>query len=210
MKDIIIEKYIDLYLTNASEIKNVYVFAKHLNISEEEFYQYYPSLEAIESNIFADWFKTVKNNVINSELYPNYSSREKLLSLYFAWIEALKKHRSFVCERWEKQTKQISIPKTPDFLKSLKEEFLSFSNEILKEGIQSNEISDRKFIGDKYADALWLNLLFVTNFWVNDQSTNFEKTDEAIEKSVNLAFDLMGQTALDSMLNFGKFLFQNR
>jgi hypothetical protein len=53
-------------------------------------------------------------------------------------------------------------------------------------------------------------LLFVTDFWLKDKSPGFEKTDEAIERSLNLAFDLMGKSPLDSMLEFGKFLFQNK
>ncbi|MFN6082873.1 MAG: TetR/AcrR family transcriptional regulator, partial [Bacteroidota bacterium] len=63
---------------------------------------------------------------------------------------------------------------------------------------------------DRYGEALWVNMLFVTGFWLKDQSAGFEKTDEAIERSVNLAFDLMGRSPLDSMIDFGKFLFQNR
>jgi len=210
MKNQIIEKYIDMYLTHNEAPKNVYVFAKSLNISEQEFYQYYPSIEAIEASIFQEWFAEVKQNVESSELFITYAAREKFLAIYFAWIEALKKHRSFVVARWQTQSKQIALPKTPSFLKPLKHDFIAFSQSILNEGMQSKEITERKFISDKYADAQWLNLLFITNFWVNDNSINFEKSDEAIEKSVNLAFDLMGQTALDSMLNFGKFLFQNR
>ena len=34
------------------------------------------------------------------------------------------------------------------------------------------------------------------------------ETDEAIEKSVNLAFDIIGKGVLDNALDFGKFLFQ--
>jgi hypothetical protein len=33
-------------------------------------------------------------------------------------------------------------------------------------------------------------------------------TDAAIEKSVNLAFKLISDNALDSMIDFGKFIFQ--
>ena len=63
---------------------------------------------------------------------------------------------------------------------------------------------------DKYADGLWVNFVFIINFWLKDNSKGFEKTDEAIERSVNLAFDLMGKSALDAALDFGKFLFQNK
>ena len=41
------------------------------------------------------------------------------------------------------------------------------------------------------------------------KSKSFEKTDAAIEKSVNLIMELMGKSALDSMFDLGKFLFQN-
>jgi hypothetical protein len=45
---------------------------------------------------------------------------------------------------------------------------------------------------------------------MDDTSNAFEKTDAAIEKSVNLAMDLMGKSPLDAALDFGKFLFQNK
>jgi hypothetical protein len=63
---------------------------------------------------------------------------------------------------------------------------------------------------EKFCINLCLNFLFVLTFWLNDNSKGFEKTDESIERSVNLAFDLMGKSALDAALDFGKFLFQNR
>jgi hypothetical protein len=80
----------------------------------------------------------------------------------------------------------------------------------MNEGMSTKEIEERKFISNKYGDAAWLNLLFVTDFWLKDKSSGFEKTDEAIERSVNLAFDLIGKSPLDSIIEFGKFLFQNR
>jgi Tetracyclin repressor-like, C-terminal domain len=50
----------------------------------------------------------------------------------------------------------------------------------------------------------------ILDFWVKDKSKGFENTDAMIEKSVNTAFDLMGSTALDSVLDFAKFMYQNR
>ena len=41
-----------------------------------------------------------------------------------------------------------------------------------------------------------------------DKSEEFEQTDTAIEKSVNLAFDFMAHGVFDSAFDFGKFLFQ--
>jgi hypothetical protein len=59
-------------------------------------------------------------------------------------------------------------------------------------------------------EGLWIQTLFILQFWANDDSKEFEKTDAAIEKAVNVAYDLMGKSPLDSMFDFAKFIFQNR
>ena len=47
------------------------------------------------------------------------------------------------------------------------------------------------------------------NFWINDASAGFEKTDEAIEKGVNVTFDLFQRSPIDNLLEYGKFLAKN-
>ena len=43
---------------------------------------------------------------------------------------------------------------------------------------------------------------------MSDNSPGFEKTDVAIEKSVNAIFDIFETTPLESIIDFGKFLFK--
>ncbi len=74
--------------------------------------------------------------------------------------------------------------------------------------IDKKEINYRKYISDKYKQGIWLQTLFVLNYWVNDNSENFEMTDAAIEKAVNLSFKLFGDTVLDNVIDFGKFMMQ--
>jgi len=52
--------------------------------------------------------------------------------------------------------------------------------------------------------------MYMLQFWVDDNSTNFQKTDVAIEKSANTAFDLLGLSTLDSLIDLGKFWWNNR
>ena len=47
-------------------------------------------------------------------------------------------------------------------------------------------------------------------FWIEDRSPGFEKTDIAIEKSVRSVFDLFDNTPLDSIVDFGKFLWEEK
>jgi hypothetical protein len=44
------------------------------------------------------------------------------------------------------------------------------------------------------------------NFWLNDKSKGFEKTDACIEKSFALSFELISNNAIQKAFDFGKFL----
>ena len=46
--------YIDYVLTNNEPPKSVYIFAKNIGITEQEFYAFYSSFIAIEKAVWAD------------------------------------------------------------------------------------------------------------------------------------------------------------
>jgi len=50
----------------------------------------------------------------------------------------------------------------------------------------------------------------VLRYWIKDDSERFEMTDAAIEKAVNLSFQLISSGTLDSILDFGKFVFARK
>ncbi|MCF8255470.1 MAG: TetR/AcrR family transcriptional regulator [Bacteroidia bacterium] len=210
MKDKIIERYIQICLETQDTPKNVYQFSKELGMEEKEFYSHFSSLEAIENSIFLEWFMEVKNKLVQTEIFTAYSAREKILAFYFAWFEHLLNQRSFIKFLFEPKNKGIPLPQFPYFLKEFRKEFMVFVQEIIDAGIESKELEDRKFLNKKYAEGIWMNYLFLQHFWLKDTSPAFEKTDAAIEKSVNLAFDLLATSPLDSLIDFGKFLFQNK
>lgn len=206
----LIDSYIEYTLTHQKSPSSVYEFTKLVNMAETEFYSHYASLEALEMDIFRQWFIQTRDGVTQTEIYDQYSVREKMLAFFFGWIEKLKQQRSFVKYMFERKSRHLPMPQFPVFLKSTRESFLDYARQLVTDAMDKNEITERKYVSDKYDEALWANLLFVMGFWLKDSSNAFEKTDEAIERSVNLAFDLMGRSPLDSMIEFGKFLFQNR
>jgi hypothetical protein len=208
MKTQLIQSYIQYTLEHNSQPQSVYLFAKHMGMTEQDFYNYFSGLASLESEIYQVWFEECMQKCSQSEPWSSYSSREKVLAVFYTFIEDLKSNRSFV-QHLKTRDWKPSL-QWPDYLKGLHQAFLAHIQPILIIGIASNEIQERKFIDSKYAEGLWLNFLFVLKFWTDDTSTSFEKTDAAIEKSVNLAMDLMGKSPLDAALDFGKFLFQNK
>jgi hypothetical protein len=198
--------YIDYVLTQGEQPKSVYLFAKKNKMAEEEFYKFFGSFDAIEQNIWAGFANKTLIEINTQEVWGQYSSREKALSFFYSFFELLKSSRSFAVYSVKKQPRGFS---TPMVFEEIKQHFENFANEIIKEGLESSELSDRKFFSKKYKDALWVQFVFVLNFWINDNSTGFEKTDEAIEKGVNVTFDLFQRSPIDNLFEYGKFLAKN-
>jgi AcrR family transcriptional regulator len=208
LRKLILEGFVNHVLENGSTPKSVFKFAKDLKMKEEEFYTYFTSFESIKSAIWVSIFESTLEQIESQEVFKEYSVREKFLSFLFTWIEELKKNRSYLLSLYQDKTQ--SMKSLPLDAKEFKEKFKDFAGEIILEGKETQEIANRPIISDRYDEALWLQAAFVFRYWLDDRSPRFEKTDAAIEKSVNLSFDLMGKSALDSFLDFAKFLYQNK
>lgn len=207
-RKLILEGFVNHVLEHGSEPASVFKFAKELKMKEEEFYTYFTSFDSIKSSIWVSIYDQTLESIESQEVFKEYSAREKFLGFLFTWIEELKKNRSYLLSLYGDKTK--SLKQLPSDTKEFKEKFKDFAGEIILEGKETQEIASRPFITEKYDEALWLQLAFVFRFWLDDRSPRFEKTDAAIEKSVNLAFDLMGKSALDTFVDFAKFLYQNK
>ena len=198
--------YMDYVLTEGHEPESVYKFAKKNKMTEAEFYNFFGSFEGLEQNIWADFAQLTITEINNQEVWAQYSAREKALSFFYSFFELLKANRSFAVYSFKKTPRGLGTPRVFEAMKTV---FENFAEGILNEGLESGELSDRKFFSKKYKDALWLQFGFVLNFWMNDNSAGFEKTDEAIEKGVNVTFDLFQRSPIDNLFEYGKFLAKN-
>ena len=198
--------YVDYVLTHGAEPKSVYIFAKENNLSEDEFYNFYGSFHGLEQSIWSDLSSKAITEVQNQEVWNQYSSREKALAFFYAFVELLKSKRSFVLYSLKNSGRSIG---TPTILAHVKEVFDRFAASIIEQGVESGELADRRFFTSKYKDALWIQFGFILNFWAKDNSAGFEKTDEAIERGINVTFDLFEKSPLDSLFDYGKFMINN-
>jgi hypothetical protein len=199
----ILEAYKKHWLENGQKPVSVYSFCKSIDGNEAEFYNFYNSLEAIDKDIWLDLFRSTLAQLENDEIYKNYSAKEKLLAFYFLWVQKLKENRSYILLQKEKF--KISDLKN-DTLETFRQAFFEYTANLVKIGYETREIKERKYISDKYAHGFWLQALFVLNYWTTDTSTNFEMTDAAIEKAVDVSFKLISDNTLDSLIDFGKFI----
>jgi hypothetical protein len=207
MEQKIIDAYIAYVLEHGEQPKSVFAFAKTLEIEEGEFYKHFASFTTIENHILQWLFAETKTKLEADEVFNGYGAREKMMALFYSWVEHARNYRSYLLLLHHRNKIH---PPVPHYLDCIKNDFKTFTQAIIGEGINNNEVAERKFLSDKYADGLWLQFAFIHQFWLKDDSKDFEKTDAAIEKSLHLAFELMSKGVLDAAIDFGKFLFQNR
>jgi hypothetical protein len=198
--------YIDYVLTHGEQPKSVYSFAKKLKITETDFYAFYASFESIEKNIWVELTLETMEEVQQQELWAQYSAREKMLSFFYSYVELLKAQRSFISYSLKSHQKGLAMPSV---LSGVRPIFENFAAQIINEGLETGELAERKFFSKRYKDALWIQYAFILNFWLDDDSEGFEKTDEAIERGIQVTFDLFQRSPIDNLFEYGKFLSQN-
>lgn len=196
--------YIDYVLQNSKRPESIYLFMKNIGGEEKTFYEHYTTFYDLEAAIWSDTFKDTIEKIQQEQVYEGYTVREKILSFYFTLIENLKAVRSFATFSFKNQK---DFPLDGGVLKESKQTFHDFVAQLVTEGVYTGEIADRTFLTERYAGAIWWETVFIIRFWIYDSSKNFERTDAAIEKSVNLAFDLLGKNIADATFDFIKFLF---
>ena len=207
LKSKIQSEYLDFVLTEGKNPTSVYLFAKRVGIAEAEFYQHYNSFDAIALNIWEGFLQGTIDRVEASDEYAAFTVRERILTFYFTVIETLKGQRSYVAyssKAWFKPGNNLPAKKAVE--KILEPYF----EKLVNQGFETGELADRTKISDYYQKALIVKFWFLLNFWLKDMSKDFEDTDAAIEKAVNLGLDLMKENTLDKAFDFAKFLIGRR
>lgn len=206
-KDQIIQEYLSYLDTVEKSPRWVYKFTDASQIAREDFYDHFDDINQVERAIWLRLLESTLQILFDDPGYQDYTVREKLLAFYFTLFETLNERSgAFV-----PMLKNSFLPRmTPSALKDFKPGYLKFVQELLEEGINSNEVEFRPLLTSYYADTLWLQCLFLLRFWKNDNSNGHSATDEAIERSANLVFDLLGYTPVDATVGFVRFMYRNK
>ncbi len=205
--DVIRASYIEYLLTEGKRPASVYKFCLDLGIKEDDFYNHFGSFDGLEKHIWKGFIDKTINRLNADESFSAFSTREKILAFYFTLLEELKSNRSYVIFQFNHSQKPEFVP---EYIKSFKSTFESFFESLINEGKATGEVANRPLLDKRYPTLFWLHMGFLLLFWKEDESPGFEKTDAAVEKSVNLAFDLIGKGAVDSFIDFAKFLYQSK
>ncbi len=206
-RDILISKYMQYKLEHNEKPKSVYQFAKDNGFDEHQFYTFFGSIEGIEKDIFKQFFEKTIRLLEKDPSYSLYDMRSKILSFYFTFFEMLTANRSYVVMSLKESGHPL---KSVMQLTSLREVFHLYVLSILTEELRTPYEKLRTIQEKTVQESSWIQFLFTLKFWLDDNSPSFEKTDLFIEKSVKASFDLMQIAPMESLIDFGKFLFKEK
>lgn len=201
----IITFYMDYVLLHEHVPKSVYKFAKDHKFEEKDFYKYFGNFDALREGIWETFFQNAHSLMSNNEEVVNYGSREKMLTFFYTFFEILTANRSYVLYVLNEHDDQMKNMKQ---LKGLRKHIKSFAKELIEDDNDEKAYSFLKRNENIYSEGAWIQFLFLLKFWKDDSSPDFEKTDIAIEKSVNTIFDVFDNTPLEKVFDFGKFLYK--
>ena len=205
--DKIVSMYMNYRLENNDKPKSVYQFAKTNGFEETEFYTFFGNLESVEKEIFKIFLEKTVELVQKDSNYETYDMKSKMLSFYFTFFEILSANRSYVVMCLKEHQNQL---KNLMQLSSLRIGFKDYISAIISDEVRIKNEKFQDIQKKAIQETSWIQLLLTMKFWLDDESPAFEKTDIYIEKSVKVTFELMNTAPLDSLIDFGKFIFKEK
>lgn len=205
----IMAAYMNYVLKHDTVPTSVYKFCIEEDVSEENYYNHFGSLESISKEIWNAFHNNTLEVLHKDKNYESYSNREKMLTYYYTFFEVLKLNRSYVLFALSNHRNQ-NVLASLEQLKGLRKQIKGFAKELIEVGNNDKQLKITKHNTTIFSEGAWVQFLFILKYWMDDDSPRLEKTDVVIEKSVNTVFDVFETTPLESVIDLGKFLWKEK
>lgn len=195
--------YKDYLKRNQQRPNSVYRLSKFGFTPVSNFYDCFTSLSELETALSKEIFQATEKDILDFAEFENYSARERLLYLYFTLFTYLNAESEWTMPALKSHWHLIR-PHT--ICKSIVHQLLNFVTiHVEKLGVENREIKVRFKLSNYHKNIFQLQGYYLLQFWINDISSEHEKTDEAIEKSTHLLFNLLQSNWVDDGIDFSVF-----
>lgn len=199
----IVSAYMNSILTQPHSVSSIFRFMETNGWKEKDFYAHFSSFEQLEKHIFLLFFSNAHSLLLKEKTYHTYTAKNQLLSMYFTLFEQFTANRSFLLALF---SNRIDLIKKSTVTSEFKSAFLKYIHELEIETLHLPFPLAQKIKHRSLMELAWGQFLMIFGFWMTDTSSNFEKTDMFIEKSIQASFDLIQTPPLESTIDLGKFM----
>lgn len=203
----LIDSYMHYVLENEKMPVSIYKFSKENGFTEQDFYTHFGSFDALKSGIWTTFYDMTLNLSQKNKDYEDFSNQEKMLTFFYTFFELLTANRSYVLFALNEEKDKL---KALQQLAPLRKKVKTFAAELIEAKNDEQQLKFLKQPAVIFSEGAWLQFVFILKFWMDDSSPSFEKTDVVIEKSVRAIFDVFATTPLESVIDFGKFIWKEK
>ncbi len=199
------KKWMKLYkqyvISKKRKPNSIKAFLTYTGFKKDEFEIHFNSLKQLENNLWKSYYKKTLKRIKKDDEFEQLALHEKHLTFLFSFVEELSQDRDFL---------QISLNGVREnrALRLFKNSLSFMQRKKIKWISGNSKMASIPTIDDIYTHVLWKQSILTLLFWLRDDSVEYTETDQFIEKSTKVMYDLMDTSALYSMLDLGKFVFQ--
>ena len=162
-------------------------------------------MKSFERAVIQEQMRRAIQTVEEDSAFEQYSAREKVLALYYTWVEEITPREEWFRLLFPQGRLSFILQ---DYTSGLAHIINPFIEGIIRQGTQTGEIASRSFFSQNAHKMGGVIAWGIMAYWIEDKSEQYGQTDAFIEKTVNFYFDILQPGALDSGIDFVRFLTQ--
>ncbi len=204
---------------------SVFAFCESVETPESEFFKRFASFSVLERRLWADHMTRAIDLARHSNGFNDFSFQQKYLTLCYQVLDVVLENRSFYLLRFPARRSRRNWIDLSDGLRSLFSKVTNgqdtelcamrrrFADELrrqIDEAHNSDELTMPAPLQQRIPELLFGHVLWLIQYYLDDESEGFEKTDALVEKSTRLAFEALQSNVIGSGLDLLRFLAGDR
>ncbi len=199
------------YVGNPSADVSLDDFFQSSDIVSALFYSHFEDQEQLEREI---WTYFMKDSIqtVEGDINPEMLSVEnKLLGLFFTFFQNVSLNQEYFKRHLALRKNIVDKSK---LYAGMKDVFHAYLLSIYQPSCQVPPLGAKESIEtimqQGFVYTYWAELVLLIEFWLRDESPEFQKTDVAIEKSLKATHEVRTIQPLRSVIDLGLFLWKER
>jgi len=202
----LIEAAVALFVENGFADTSMREIAVRAAVAPGTAYKYFPDRVQLLGAYFDMKFGDAQSAALELPGYGSFSIKEKLQAFLESLLAEYLQEREFVALAMKSL---VDAPvQAIGAMKALKDRFTTFVERVLDEALAANQLEAIAHKGF-YSSLLWDYSILVTLYWLKDDSEEFAKTSEFIDRSLDLYVALLQSGVVDKASRLLGFFVKN-
>lgn len=201
----LLESAVDVITEKGFKSASMREIAKRADVGDATIYNYFPSKEKLLYGYCEYVQEQVKAELKSIEDFHEFTLQEQLHQLVESELKAWLPAREYLQQVFELT---FSAPVAgQQHLTKTRELFTAMVVDMLDAAIDAGEIPDQPY-KDLLPRLMWDYMSAVLSYWLKDDSDSFANTTQLVDKSIEIAYQMLRGGLIGKMIDMLSFLFR--